>query len=313
MALLEDTALSIARVDDRAALLDPSLHDRAAPVHAVRLTDLSDPWSFLGVEDVVVRPSWVHWVCPAVEGSDGVLARQRSSERRLTRHASRELSELELEVTDPITPSALDEWSTLYHAQQHGQARSVDFLALNREQLGDGAHALMMWRRHGVAVAGVVVKRDVEVGAIMLRLGAVHPERGSRTLSRGMYLELADLARRDAMQWVTLGADVNFYGAIALPGLSVFKHRFGFRAVPADVLGLRRCRTVVERVVSLHDLQAPVILLEHTSRPAEPRSVNDFVGGAGALEFVSIVPDDDRRDDVLALLPKHRRLRLPVP
>jgi len=309
MPLLEHVNMSVVRVGSVPELwADRPGRDGREP-NALWLVNAEDPWRLIGREDIVVRPSWVHWVAPADGGSTRLLAAQSRTDRNLGMRASEQLDRLDRQFCYPLTAAALDEWSGLYHLQHDARQRMVDFVAVSSPGLHDGRHAVTLWRRGRETVCGLVT--EMADDALIVRHSAVHPERGPRTLARAMYLWAADLARSRRVRWVTIGSDVNFYGAVALAGLCAFKYRFGFRAVPADLLGLDRCRTVVERLTSLHDLGTPVLRLEYVRRRADAAGIDAFVDGPDALRLVS-ASRAGVNEPVLATLTQRRHVDMPA-
>jgi hypothetical protein len=306
---LEDAGLRVAEVPDLAALTaDPQGEPDGRP-HAVRLGMDGHDWRALGDRDLVVRPTWVHWVCPVEKGSVDILARQSRQQRSRSRKAVRVLEAMSMQVCEPVDAAVLDEWAELYTAQLKRLHRGRNFFAMSRRNVLESPHALAVWRQGGRPVCGCIIGFRPESRAFVLRFSAVAAEYRDAELPRGMYAVLADMAADRGMRWITLGSDVNFYGAIAGPGLCAFKLRVGFRAVPADLFGVTASRTVVERVTNLRGLDTPVLRFEYQRIRDPAATVEDFVDGTHALDLVSVAAAGEA-NVVLESLPPHRRLVL---
>lgn len=293
---MEDFGLRVAELSEVAGL--------AERPHVVRL----DTASF-GDRGVVVRPTWIHWVCAITDGAADLMGRQSKQQRYRTRTAVRAMESLTMEISDPVDQDRYDEWLELYTARvetmRHGMNLARRFRA-NVIAPGSG-HLLVGWRRAGRLVCGCVVR--ILPDALVTRFSAVAPWSDSSERTRAMYVALADLAAARGRQWLSLGNDVNFYGSMVMPGLCAYKLRLGFRPVPADLLGNSSCRTVAERVTSVDGLELPVLRWEyHQPRPPSA-TIEDFVDGPAALRLTSVVPAGVT-NSVLDSLPEHRRLVL---
>jgi hypothetical protein len=309
MANLEDTGLSVLNVSDLACTqLELGKHQGDLP-NVVRLESFDDSWSDLHKVGFVIRPTWIHWVCPLTTGSADLIGRQSSNQGRRSRSVATHMQSLELEISDPITPIAFDEWAQLYRSQVANMPHGLNLAERYRSSIlaEDERYVLMSWRRDGRMVCGSVVRQDDKIGALVGRFGAVSSEERSHDLTRGMYLGLADFAARRGMQWLSLGNDPNFYGTLVKPGLCAYKMRLGFAPVPADLFGNSATRTVAESVTSLRGLDVPVLRFEYTSARDPNGTVEDFVDGAQALGLVAATTPDDE-GDTLTSLPPHRRL-----
>ncbi len=251
--------------EDTGLVLDPA----DGPVNVVRFAEPvrdDDP-------AVVVRPTWVHWVCPAGE----LLARQSSKQRQRSRKALRELSAMACEVHEPIDPAVFTEWAALYTAQVRAMPYGRALATIFRGTLLDPAsgHALLVWRHAGRIVCGVVVEIDLGRSALVARFFAVTDHDGEQP--RAMFAALADMATARGLRHLTAGNDVNFYGAMLRPGLCATKLRLGFTAVPADLFGRAPLGTVTEKVVGLTGLEPPVLRFAyHRTRPPDA-VLDDFV------------------------------------
>jgi hypothetical protein len=318
MHAYEDTGIEVTEVGDPGEL--PVVGAGPRPPHVVRVRSTASDgqdwqgwqnWQDCGDLGLVVRPAWVHWVLPAGDGADGMLAGQTRQQRSRTRRAARTLADLAGEVHEPVGAAVFAEWSRLYAAQVHGMKYGRNLAAIFRKDLlaPDSGALLLGWRHAGRLVCGCVAEVDAERSALVMRFSAVAPEARAGELPRGMYAALADLAAERGLRWVTAGNDVNFYGAMLRPGLCAFKLRLGFRPVPGDLFGKVAERTVAERVTSLAGLEAPVLRFGYR-RPRPPAAVvDDFVAGPDRLGLVSVAPPGPA-DQVLGSLPEHRRLVL---
>ncbi|MFL6138298.1 MAG: hypothetical protein ACJ74O_10910 [Frankiaceae bacterium] len=311
MPAFENTGLRVVELPDVGALgadVDGPADERP---HAVRVDVTDGDWPGSREGGVVVRPAWVHWVSPAGGGVQDVIARQSHGQRQRTRGALRALGTLTMEVHDPIEPAPFEEWLALYGGQVDAMRYGRNLAAIFRKMLlaPDSRHGLVTWRRNGRLVCGTVVLFDAERDGLVARYNAVAAEHKGAELPRGMCVSIADLAAARGMRWVTLGSDVNFYGALVRPGLCAFKLRLGFRPVPGDLFG-RAARDVAERVTSLRGLEQPVLRFEHRL-PRDPRAtVADYAEGPYALGLVSVTAAGGS-SVVLDSLPEHRRLVLP--
>ncbi|WP_405392039.1 hypothetical protein OG596_31950 [Streptomyces sp. NBC_01102] len=268
-------------------------------------------WEALRDPDLVVRPTWLHWVASASGGSAALVERQSPKQRRRSRTALSRLDRMTMEISEPIDESRYDEWAELYSAQVKGMRLGHDFAARYRSGTlaPDSPFLLVTWREDGELAGGVVVRFDPELSALVTRFSAVAPGRRGAEIPRGMYLALADLAASRGMRWLSLGNDINLYGTVTHPGLCAFKLRLGFRPVPGDLFGNSSCRTVAERLVDVRDMDLPVLRFEYAG-PREPDAeLPDFIDGAQALRLVSVMPAGSG-NAVLESLPDHRRIVL---
>lgn len=308
MRAFEDTGLDVVEVADIAALRSGGWSpDRP---HVVRVRSVTRGWPDLRGDDVVVRPSWVHWVHPAADGTRGVLATQSKKQRQRSRAALRTLSAMTMEVHDPVDAVAFGEWAELYSAQvgrmRYGRNLAAAF---RRRVLAPGSgYALIGWREDGRLRCGCVVEHDTERSALVTRFSAVVEEEWAAELPRAMYLAHADLAAERGLRWVTLGNDVNFYGAVVRPGLCSFKLRLGFQPVPSDLFGTVGKR-VAERVTNLTGLELPVLRFAYRREHDPAATIEDFAAGPDRLELVS-VSTPGGPDEILESLPEHRRILL---
>ena len=306
----EDTGLRVARVEDLAGIAADhggAAHERP---HVVRIDAAGHEWAELRAAGAIVRPAWVHWACPVAGGSADVMARQGPKQRQRTRLGLRALDGMSMQLSRPVDPATFADWLPLYatqvEAMQHGRNLASIF---RKAILGpDSPYLLAVWRRDCRIVCGSVVEVDAERDALMFRYSAVAPVAKRAELTRAMLVAFADVAAAEGCRWITLGNDVNFYGAIVRPGLAAFKLRLGFHAVPADLFG-RAVQDVAERIVSLDGLEQPVLLFERR-RPRDPcATLADYLTGAHALGLVAVV-GPGATSEVLELLPDHRRLVL---
>jgi hypothetical protein len=306
---LEDAGLRVVEVDDLDALADDPPGTPEGRPHAIRLRAMRDGWPALGGDPrVAVRPTWVHWACPAPGGPADVLARQSRQQRKQSRRALRLLDTFRMQLCEPVDADLLGQWAQLYAARLRVMPRARNFLALARRDLLATPHALALWWSGDRLVSGCVIQVKPEQRAVVLRFSAVAPDHWDDNLSRAMYVHLAELVAERRLRWLTLGSDVNFYGAIAAPGLCAFKLRLGFRAVPADLFGVTSCRTVTDRVTSLRGLQPPVMRFAYRRRRDPGVGVDDFIDGLHALDLVSVSADE--HSAVLESVGPHRRLLL---
>jgi GNAT superfamily N-acetyltransferase len=309
----EDVGLQVLEVPDLGALdADPGGGDDRP--HVVRIASDEPDWRAVGSRDVVVRPTWVHWACPAQDATVDALARQSSQQRWRTRKAVRLLRTMTTGVSEPVDLAALREWTELYDRQVRTMARGRNFFSMARKDVLTSPHALVVWRDRGKLAGGCVLGFRPDLDSVIMRFAAVDPEYRDANLPRGMYALVAEIAAERGYRWLTLGNDVNFYGTLVRPGLCVFKLRIGFRPVPADLFGVMSCRTVVERVTDLRGLHAPVLLFEYAGSRPPTASVEDFADGEQAMRLVSISgAGSDAEAGILRSLPAHRSLVLDRP
>lgn len=309
MATLENFGLRVAELSDVDGLAAELARTPAERPHVVRL-EVADG-AALHDPGLVVRPTWIHWVCGITDGAADLMGKQSKQQRYRTRNALRAMASLTMEVTDPMAADRYDEWLPLYTAQVETMRNGVDMATRNRARvIAPGSrHLLVGWRRAGRLVCGCVVRIDPDAAALVTRFSAVATDEQDQELARGMYMALADLAAARGLRWFSLGNDVNFYGSVVMPGLCAYKLRLGFRPVPADLFGNRSCRTVAERVTSVAGLELPVLRWEYR-QPREPSAtVEDFVDGAATLRLTSVIPAGET-NAVLESLPEHRRFVL---
>ena len=310
MPTFENTGLRIvqaADVDAFTAAVDGLPHERP---HVVRLDPAGRDWTALHDAGGVVRPSWVHWVCPVTDGVADVIARQSRTQRQRTKQALRAMDPMTRHVSWPIDPAIYDEWLELYTAQVGRMRYGRNFGRIFRKSmLAPGSRqALVVWLQEGCVVCGSVVTFDTERAALVVGFSAVATAGVPAELARGMYVSLADLAAEHGLRWVTLGNDVNFYGAVVRPGLCAFKLRLGYLPVPSDLFG-RVNEDLAERVTNLCGLEPPVLRFAYR-RPRDPGAgLADFMAGPDALALVSVAPAGEP-NEVLESLPEHRRLVL---
>jgi hypothetical protein len=311
MSALENLGLRVIEVDAVEDLIAHQPGPADARPHAVRLDARRCDWTVRSQrDDVVIRPRWLHWVCPASGGAAGVMARQSPRQRQRSRKALAALGRLDVEICAPIEASRLDEWAVLYQAQvrQLGQGRNLAGMFRRALLQPDSGHGLVGWRDGGRLVCGAAFAIDPSRSALIGRFAAVAGAERDLELPRAMYLTLADMAAARGLRWVTLGTDVNLAGAMISPGLSAFKMRLGFRPVPADLFGIDS-QDVAERLTSVHGLTGPVLRFEYQRPRPSVSGVADFFDGADTLGLVSTtaIGGDDA---VLRALPAHRRLVL---
>lgn len=219
----------------------------------------------------VVRPEWITWLAPADSGSAGLVELQSAKQRQRTRRALRDLAQFDLEIVQPVRPGPLSEWAQLYSGQVEAMHLGVDIFAAQRARIlqPEQRHLLALWRESGRLVAGCVARHNLDRSSLDVRFSAVAPDRHGLELPRGMYARLADLAGELGVRWFSLGQDINFYGAVVKPGLCAFKQRLGLRPAASDIFRpvTRQRSVVVERVLDLHGLVAPVLRFEYLALP----------------------------------------------
>ena len=308
MPSLETFGLRVAELSDVDGLAAELGRTPAERPHVVRLDPSTDG---AALRDLVVRPTWIHWVCPITAGATDLMAKQSKQQRYRTRTAVRAMAAMTMEVSDPVDQDRYDEWLELYTAQVETMRHGVDMATRYRAMVvaPGSRHLLVGWRRGGRLVCGCVVRIDPDAGALVTRFSAVASDAQDREWARAMYSALADLAAARGLRWFSLGNDMNFYGSMVMPGLCAYKLRLGFRPVPADLLGNRSCRTVAERVTSVAGLALPVLRWEYRQSRDPSATVEDFVDGSAALRLTSVVPAGVT-NTVLDSLPEHRRLVL---
>jgi hypothetical protein len=216
---------------------------------------------------------------------------------------------MDMELSQPVDAALLKEWADLYTAQVLRMPRGRNLAAAYRKSvLAPGSqHGLLVWRKDEKLACGCVVEFNAERSALVVRFSAVAADYRDWELPRAMYVTLADMAAERGMRWITLGSDVNFYGAMVSPGLCAYKLRLGFLPVPADLFGIAASRTVAERITSTSGLQPPVLRFEYRRTRPQGAGVDDFVAGPDALRLVSVMAPDDT-SEILESLPEHRRL-----
>lgn len=279
----------------------------------LRLLDMpgSVAWgdSALAVRDIVLRPNWISWLQHVPAGAESLLALQSSRQRQRTRAALRLLSRYRFSISEPVTARAWSEWLSLYLVRVAEMKNGVPLAATRREQILDPcrAHALLSWRdESGNLVGGLVVHRNMEPAILRVRFSAVDRAVEAREVTRGMYAAAADLARSWNLAMLSLGTDMNFYGAVVKPGLCLYKLRLGMRPVAAASLRPGASNLVADKILSLADLDQPVLTFEQVARRgrlpemAAPYRVNepdDIEAASRELELVAFVSEklDERR------------------
>lgn len=310
MYRFEDAGLRIEEVRDLDTLIAGAPAGRHTRPNVLRLVSASErdiDWRPLARHDVIIRPTWVHWVSPPADVLVDNLLRQGRKQRVRTRKAVRLLQSMESQVSEPVESALLDEWSELYRSKLRELRHGRDFFSMSRKDVLTSPHALVLWRRGGTLVCGCVVGFRSDSRSMVLRFGAVASDWRDAELSRGMYSLLAGMAVERGMRWMTLGSDVNFYGTLVNPGLAAFKLRVGFLPVPGDLFGVVSCRTVVERITDLEGLDGPVLLFGYRDIRGPAATIADFVTGPHALDLVSV---SDGGGGILDYLPPHRSLRV---
>lgn len=306
---LDSIGLSVVQVPDVAALVGGRV-DPTATTNLIQLSAEHHDWEAGRHGDVVVRPTWIHWVSPSAGGSAAVLMRQSLKQRQLCRSGKRAVDALTLEVSEPIDPELFRQWLEIYAARIGEMRYGRNFAAFHRRSITapDSGHGLALWRRDGRIACGVVYRIDRQRSALIGRYGAVAASERGEDLPRGMYMAIADMAVQRGLRWATLGGDPNFYGAFLNAGLCTHKMRLGFWPVPGDLMGRTDSRDVAERVVALSGLEPPVLRFEYQTPRRHDAAIEDFLD-TEPLSLVSVTPPAFR-SQVFDSLPQHRRLVL---
>lgn len=244
-------------------------------------------------DSIYQRPRFVAWAADAHKGHEGLLARQSQSDRRTSRLALRNTTELTVTVVDPLTREAVDSWAELYSSQvRHSNHFDLVDYYLRAVSVETSSDIAIQWTKDGRLVGGCIVNLDPASDALRGRYSAVSPEWRASNLTRAMYLTSADVARDYGRGIVTLGADPNMYGP-ALPwGLVPFKKRLGFTPIPAGLLGGRRGDNVTERVLSIDGLTDPLVRLANSANPAD--SVDDYLHGQARMRLLVDAHEDQQ-------------------
>lgn len=318
MASLEHEGVRVLELSD----LDQIAGDRmpagwpTPTPNVVHVDPEGQDWDLLRSRDLVLRPNWVTWLAAASNGSAGLISTMSRKRRYLSRTSLRRIGDLTMQVSDPIEPDLLDAWMVCYTSRVATMRHGVNIALAQREQLLDPAsgHKLVVWRDGVGLVCGCVVREDRERDTLYLRFSVVDPRVSGQELARAMYLSVADLAGGLGFARVSLGNDINFFGAVVKPGLCSFKLRLGFRPVPSHTVDEIEYRTVAEKVVNLDGLDVPVLCFEYTHAASPFESANRFLGEPNLLRLVSVSPasppHDERVNRLLTSLPAHRRLTL---
>jgi hypothetical protein len=309
---LENTGLRIMAVRS-AVELTSDMREHFEQPHAVNLALTEPDWPTFDASDVVVRPSFVHWVCSALDGAGGLLRGQSKKQRYRTRNSLVNLASLRMQVHDPIDRDVLREWTTLYRRQVRRLRHGRDLASLFRRELLDpqSGHALVSWRLDGNMVCGSIIKHDVTRSALIVRFNAVADDFRDAELPRAMYAVVADIAKARGAAWVTSGTDPNITGGMVNPGLSAFKLRLGFRPVPANLLGIPTA-ILAERILSMTGLCTPIIRFCYVGSPTTTGELDSYFDNHSQLALVSVTAPGIP-DDVLDAFPRHRRIVLKRP
>lgn len=279
---LEGSVVRICEYPDR--LADAESQARAQDAHVLRVSWRDPDYERLHREGFIVRPDWIMWVCEVPAGTDSFLAAQSRTQRGRTRLALRALAPYLMSVRDPVPPDEYDEWLELYTRQIAAMRKGVDIASRLRDAvLAPGSqHFLVTWRDgRGDVVSGMVARRDHEHGLLHVRFAAVRSPAPAPDLQRGMYAELAGLACSYGLGTLSMGIDMNFYGAVLNPGLCLYKLRLGAVPVPASMLGEPDCGLVADKVLGVRGLAQPVLCFEQAPPASGQEQAPPASGQAG--------------------------------
>lgn len=243
-------------------------------------------------EAYVIRPDWIVWTRPVPDGAETLLHAQSRRQRNRTRLARRALSACELALDDPITQPTYDRWLLLYRTHIAEMTNGVDVASRLRDSiLAARDHFLATWwDGNGELISGMVAQRDARWDVLRIRFSAVRSPAPARELLRAMCMAMADMARSYGLSMLSLGIDMNFFGAILMPGLCFYKLRLGMVAVPASALGDAEAGLVADKVLSLERLTEPVLCFEQEA----PMSVaaQDPMEAGRRLRLAAFVSED---------------------
>ena len=269
---------------------------RAAGAHVLRVGWPAPDYEQLRGAGFIIRPDWIIFVRDVPAGVDSLLAAQGRSFRNRTRQALRALGDLQMTVHDPVRPEPYDEWLELYSKHMAALRNGQEYATMLRDEvLRPGSqHLLVTWRDdHGTLVCGMVGRRDDEYSVLHVRFYAVRSPAPASRLSRGMYAHFAGLCPEFGLRTLSMGIDLNFYGAAINPGLCLYKLHMGAVPVPASVLGDADAGLVADKMLTLRGLVQPVLCFERI--PPVTQTLPDGADLAtisGQLRLVGFVSDD---------------------
>jgi hypothetical protein len=300
---LDDLEGSIFRVCEHPdRLADAESQARAEEANVLRARWGDPDYERLRREGFVVRPDWIMWVREVPAGTDSLLAAQSKTQRSRTRLAMRTLAAHQMSVQDPVTAEPYDEWLQMYAKQIAAMPNGVDVASHMRDDvLALGSqHLLATWRDdRGTLVCGMVARRDHEYGLLHVRFLAVCSPQPAPELPRAMYAEMAALTRSYGLSTLSMGIDMNFYGAVLKPGLCLYKLRLGAVPVPVSVLGDPDSGLVADKMLGLRGLAQPVLCFEQLPAAAFPPAPGGYLAAAARqLRLVGFVSDDFDQNSV---------------
>jgi hypothetical protein len=297
---LEGSAFSVC--DHPARLAVAERQARVAGVHVLRAGWHAPDYERLRRDGFVIRPDWIMFAREVPAGTESLLAAQSRSQRGRTRLALRTLATYRMSVQDPVTAEPYDEWLELYRKHMAALRNGQEFAHVLRDEvLAPGSrHLLATWRDdRGALVCGTVARRDPDHSLIHVRFLAVRSPAPAPELARGMYAALAGLAPSYGLRTLSMGIDMNFYGAAINPGLCLYKLRMGAVPVPAGVLGVPDAGLVADKLLSLRGLVQPVLCFEQISPAVGPSAADgELAAAASQLRLVGFVSNDFDQDSV---------------
>lgn len=296
--------------DDPASLAQAEGEARAAGAHVLR-AGWRDP-DYAGLRDAgfVIRPDWIMFTREVPEGTDSFLAAQVRPNR--TRLAMDALAGYAMSLEDPVTERSYEEFLPLYRAHMGRIHGGLDFAGQLREAVLGGDHLLATWRDEaGALVCGMIARQDRENSLLHVRFLAVREPAPAPATTAGMYAVAASLAPAYGLKTLSMGIEMNFYGAVLSPGLCLYKLRLGGIPLPAGMLGEPDCGLVADKMLGLRGLRQPVLCFEQLpvdgDAPYAPPAAGDLADAARRLRLVCFVSDET---DEAAVRPYRRWAQL---
>lgn len=240
MKIADNFGLRVAHVDVEGALRHRWLDYRSA-VDVVRVSRPEPAsWTRLQAAGFAVKPAWLTWLMPTPADPSDFLGQLPQDVRRSFRRGLRycESAPVDFELHARPDAATVDQFLVLYEEVISGMDRGVLFATDNRRMLFEqlDSTVVMLAFRGGQLIGGALWQTQSPPSTLYIRFNVVEQQERRHYLTWAMLLRAFEFARSAGFTTLTFGSDPNLYGHIARTGLFCFKHRLGFRAVPAQLL-----------------------------------------------------------------------------
>ena len=269
--MIDDWGTSVLHVDagTGARLGHSQQRDPLLTADEVVVPDVpDDAWSDLLAAGFTIGPRWVTWGRRPEATQEAFLGSLSRRERYNLVRASRNGQDLPM-WTEPLDQEHVARFLLLYDKQLSRLDHALPVAHVLADPERDLSHFVVIGAGPQTAPECMVIALvDGRTDSLRIAFSASTPRARDMMLSRALYLQAFEHARRLGLAWISLGTDPGRFGRLVSTGLFDFKASLGFVPVPLHHLDPEDDGADdAEMILRLPAAESPTLRLHYVARP----------------------------------------------